>query len=201
MFPVSLTVRGSGQRLTWRYCKCVSRESRATFWNLGMKHLDVIDGELAAVPAEERPAAGIIGQNLELVILTLQSPDAEVWTASTATAAAARLGSTQYQEYILLSNGLIQRTPCECTLTDEAISYIDHQLIDQLCVGHNHHGCLFGSSGNSLRPAKLYRACLFPFLLLSHMSRRLAPHEKTCVARSRVTVHFWYMSLFSICVP
>ena len=99
-----------------------------------MKHLDVIDGELAAVSAEERPAAGIIGQNLELVILTLRSPDAEVWTASTATAAAARLGSTQYQEYILLSNGLIQRTPCECTLTDEAISYIDHQLIDQLCL-------------------------------------------------------------------
>ena len=28
-----------------------------------MKHLDVVDGELAAVPAEERPAAGIIGQN------------------------------------------------------------------------------------------------------------------------------------------
>ena len=99
-----------------------------------MKHLDVVDGELAAVPTEERPAAGIIGQNLELVILTLRSPDAEVWTASTATAAAARLGSTQYQEYILLSNGLIQRTPCECTLTDEAISYIDHQLIDQLCL-------------------------------------------------------------------
>ena len=102
VFPVSLTVRGSGQRLTWRYCKCVSRESRATFWNLGMKHLDVIDGELAAVPAEERPAAGTIGQNLELVI-----PDAEVWTASTATAAVVGLGSTQYQEYILLYNGLI----------------------------------------------------------------------------------------------
>ena len=97
-----------------------------------MKHLDVVDGELAAVPAEERPAAGIIGRNLELVILTLRSPDAEVWTASTATAA--RLGSTHYQEYILLSNGSIQRTPCECTLTDEAISYIDHQLIDQLCL-------------------------------------------------------------------
>jgi len=97
-----------------------------------MKHLDVVDGELAAVPTEERPAVGIIGQNLELVILTLRSPDAEVWTASTATAAAAGLGSTHYQEYILLSNGLIQRTPCECTLTDEDISYIDHQLIDQL---------------------------------------------------------------------
>ena len=99
-----------------------------------MKHLDVIDGELAAVPAEERPAAGTIGQNLELVILKLRSPDAEVWTASTATAAVVGLGSTQYQEYILLYNGLIQRTPCECTLTDEAISYIDHQLIDQLCA-------------------------------------------------------------------
>ena len=97
-----------------------------------MKHLDVIDGELAAVSAEERPAAGIIGQNLELVILTLRSPDAEVWTARTATAAVTELGSNQYLEYILLSDGLIQRTPCECTFTDEPISYIDDQLIDQL---------------------------------------------------------------------
>ena len=97
-----------------------------------MKHLDVVDGELAAVPVEERPVAGTIGQDLELVMLKLRSPDAEVWTACTATPAAAGLGSTQYQEYILLSNGLIQRTPCKCTLTDEVISYIDDQMIDQL---------------------------------------------------------------------
>ena len=97
-----------------------------------MKHLDAVDGELAAVPVEERPVAGTIGQDLELVILKLRSPDAEVWTACTATPAAAGLGSTQYQEYILLSNGLIQRTPCKCTLTDEVISYIDDQMIDQL---------------------------------------------------------------------
>jgi hypothetical protein len=55
-----------------------------------------------------------------------------VWTASTATPAAAGLDSTHYQEYILLSNGLIQRTPCECTLTDEVISYIDDRMIAQL---------------------------------------------------------------------
>ena len=97
-----------------------------------MKHLDAVDGELAAVSAEERPAESIIGQNLELVILTLRSPDAEVWTASTATAAAFGLDIARYQEYILLSNGLVQRTPCECSLTDEDISYIDDQLIDQL---------------------------------------------------------------------
>ena len=73
-----------------------------------------------------------IGQNLELVILTLRSRDAEIWTASTATAAAVGLDIARYQEYILLSNGLVQRTPCECSLTDEDISYIDDQLIDQL---------------------------------------------------------------------
>jgi hypothetical protein len=101
-------------------------------WELVMKHLDVVDGELAAVPVEERPAPGTIGQNLDLVILKLRSPDAEVWTACTATPAAAGLDSPQFQEYILLSNGLIQRTPCECTLTDEVISYIDDQLIAQL---------------------------------------------------------------------
>ena len=65
-----------------------------------------------------------IGQNLELVILTLRSRDAEIWTASTATAAAVGLDIARYQEYILLSNGLVQRTPCECSLTDEDISFV-----------------------------------------------------------------------------
>jgi len=97
-----------------------------------MKHLDAVDGELAAVSTEERPAESIIGQNLALVILILRSRDAEVWTASTATAAAVELDAARYQEYILLSNGLVQRTPCECSLRDEHISYIDDQLIDQL---------------------------------------------------------------------
>ena len=99
-----------------------------------MKHLDAVDGELAAVSAEERPAESVIGQNLELVILILRSRDAEVWTASTATAAAIGLDAARYQEYILLSNGLVQRTPCECSLTDEHINYIDDHLLDQLCL-------------------------------------------------------------------
>ena len=52
-----------------------------------MKHLDVVDGELAAVPVEERLVPGVIGQTIELFILKLRSPDAEVWTACTATSA------------------------------------------------------------------------------------------------------------------
>ena len=99
-----------------------------------MKHLDAVDGELAAVSAEERPAESVIGQNLELVILILRSRDAEVWTASTATAAAIGLDAARYQEYILLSNGLVQRTPCEFSLTEEDINYIDDHLLDQLCL-------------------------------------------------------------------
>ena len=99
-----------------------------------MKHLDVVDGELAAVPVEERPVPGVIGQTLELFILKLRSPDAEVWTACTATSAVAGLDNTHFQEYILLSNGLIQRTPCECTLSEEVISCIDEQMSMQLGV-------------------------------------------------------------------
>ena len=98
--------------------------------NEGMKHLDVVDGELAAVPVEERPAAGTIGQNIELFILKLRSPDAEVWTACTATAAAVGLDSIQYQEYILLSNGVIQRTPCNCTLTRSSIDQLGSESIN-----------------------------------------------------------------------
>ena len=99
-----------------------------------MKHLDVVDGELAAVPVEERPVPGVIGQTLELFILKLRSPDAEVWTACTATSAVAGLDNTHFQEYILLSNGLIPRTPCECTLSEEVISCIDEQMSMQLGV-------------------------------------------------------------------
>jgi len=71
---------------------------------------------------------------IELVILILRSRDAEVWTASTATAAAIGLDAARYQEYILLSNGLVQRTPCEFSLTEEDINYIDDHLLDQLCL-------------------------------------------------------------------
>ena len=103
-----------------------------TLSELVMKHLDVVDGELAAVPVEERPVPSTIGQNLEHFILKLRSPDAEVWTACTATSAVAGLDYIHFQEYILLSNGLVHRTPCACTLTEEVIDYIDDQLITQL---------------------------------------------------------------------
>jgi len=98
-----------------------------------MKHLDVVDGELAAVPVEERLVPGVIGQTIELFILKLQSPDAEVWTACTATSAVAGLDNTHFQD-ILLSNGLIQRTPCECAHSEEVISCIDEQVSMQLEV-------------------------------------------------------------------
>ena len=62
-----------------------------------MKHLDVVDGELAAVPVQERPVPGVIGQTLELFILKLRSPDAEVWTACTATSAVAGLDNTHFR--------------------------------------------------------------------------------------------------------
>ena len=116
-----------------------------------MKHLDVVDGELAAVPVEERPVPGTIGQNLELFILKLRSPDAEVWTACTATSAVAGLDNTHFQEYILLSNGLIQRTPCECTLSEEVISYIDDQMIAQLGA----EGIRF-TDGSTIQVATVY---------------------------------------------
>ena len=99
-----------------------------------MKHLDVVDGELAAVPVEERLVPGVIGQTIELFILKLRSPDAEVWTACTATSAVAGLDNTHFQDYILLSNGLIQRTLCECAHSEEVISCIDEQVSMQLGV-------------------------------------------------------------------
>ena len=61
-----------------------------------MKHLDVVDGVLAAVPVEERPVPGIIGQNLTLLILKLRLPDAETWIACTATLSAVRLESIHW---------------------------------------------------------------------------------------------------------
>ena len=64
---------------------------------------------------------------------------------------------------VLLSNGLIQRTPCKCTLTDEVILMIRWSLYWML------YRCLYCPSGNSLCPTKLYRARLLSFLLLSHV--------------------------------
>ena len=34
-----------------------------------MKHLDVVDGVIGAISLEERPSSGVIGDNIELLIL------------------------------------------------------------------------------------------------------------------------------------
>ena len=82
-----------------------------------MKHLDVVDGVLAAVPVEDRPVPAIIGQNLTLLILKLRLLDAELWTACTATPSVIMLENIHIQDYLLLSNGLAHSTPCELFLT------------------------------------------------------------------------------------
>ena len=97
-----------------------------------MKHLDSIDGVIGAVPSEQRPQSGILGNNIELLILHLRMPDAETWIAHTATRAALQLGEQPIQDYLLLSNGLLHRTPCTFTFCEERIDRLDRLLLDQL---------------------------------------------------------------------
>ena len=77
-----------------------------------MKHLDVVDGVIGAISPEARPPSGVIGDNIELLILHLRMPDAATWIAHTATHAVIRLEEQQMQDYLLISNGLMHRTPC-----------------------------------------------------------------------------------------
>ena len=42
-----------------------------------MKHLDVIDGELAAMPSEQRPTQSIVGRHFAIIILQMRLQDAE----------------------------------------------------------------------------------------------------------------------------
>ena len=97
-----------------------------------MKHLDVVDGVLASVPIAERPVPTIIGRDLLLVIMKLCLPDAEVWAAYTAAPSVSRLDCSHIQDYILVSNGLAHSTPCELSLTEEALSSVSDSLLDQL---------------------------------------------------------------------
>lgn len=99
-----------------------------------MKHLDVVDGIIAAIPVEERPASSSIGENLTLLILKLRTPDAETWIACTATFAVIRLEEQHIQDYLLLSNGLMQSTPCDLVLAEEVISHLDDLMLGQLYV-------------------------------------------------------------------
>jgi hypothetical protein len=69
--------------------------------NPAMKHLDVIDGEIAAVPLDQRPSPSIIGQNLTLLYLKLRLSDAETWMACTATPSVVRLETASVRDYIL----------------------------------------------------------------------------------------------------
>ena len=97
-----------------------------------MKHLDVIDGELAAVPIGQRPTHCMVGQHLAIIILQMRLQDAETWAAYTATLPTLLLAKTTFRDYILHANGLALRTPCECNFREEHISYADEQLLAQL---------------------------------------------------------------------
>jgi len=97
-----------------------------------MKHLDAVDGVIGAIPIEERPASGVIGDDIELLILHLRMPDAETWIAHTATRAAIRLGEQQIQDYLLISNGLMHRTPCTFSFKEEVVGWLDSLLRAQL---------------------------------------------------------------------
>ena len=97
-----------------------------------MKHLDAIDGEIAAVPLDQRPSPSVIGQNLARLYLKLRLPDAETWMAFTATPSVVRLETASVRDYILQTNGLVQRTPCDCTQNEVSISNVDENLLTQL---------------------------------------------------------------------
>ena len=97
-----------------------------------MKHLDAVDGVIGAIPIEERPSSGVISDNIELLILHLRMPDAETWIAHTATHAVIRLEEQQIQDYLLISNGLMHRTPCVFSLKEETVGCLDGLLLEQL---------------------------------------------------------------------
>ena len=97
-----------------------------------MKHLDVVDGVIGAISLEARPPSGVIGDNIELLILHLRMPDAETWIAHTATHAVLRLEEQQIQDYLLISNGLMHRTPCAFSITEETVDRLDNLLLEQL---------------------------------------------------------------------
>ena len=97
-----------------------------------MKHLDVIGGELTAVPSEQRPANSVVGQHVAIIILQMRMQDAETWAAYTATLDTLQLSNDMFREYILHVNGLNLQTPCNFSFGEEFMSYADNQLLAQL---------------------------------------------------------------------
>ena len=60
-------------------------------------------------------------------------PDAETWIAHTATHAVIRLEEQQIQDYyLLISNGLMHRTPCVFSIKEETVDRLDDLLLEQL---------------------------------------------------------------------
>lgn len=110
------------------------QHSTAGYLHYKMKHLDVIDGEIAGVPQDQRPSPCIIGQNLLLLYLKLRLSDAETWMVYTATPSVVQLGNASLRDYVLQSNGLVQRTPCDCTHSQISISTADENLLTQLDI-------------------------------------------------------------------
>jgi len=116
-----------------------------------MKHLDAVDGVIGAIPIEERPSSGVISDNIELLILHLRMPDAETWIAHTATHAVIRFEEQQIQDYLLISNGLMHRTPCVFSLKEETVGCLDGLLLEQLS-----HRCIDSVHRHSSGTAQLY---------------------------------------------
>jgi hypothetical protein len=110
-----------------------------------MKHLDVIDGELAAVSPEYRPGHCMVGENIAILILQLRLQDAETWSTYTATLPVLLLETAIHRDYILSANGLVLRTPCECQFREEHISYLDEKVLTQLDhekIGYTDTACI-----------------------------------------------------------
>ena len=91
-----------------------------------------MDGVIGAISPEARPPSGVIGDNIELLILHLRMPDAETWIAHTATHAVIRLEEQRIQDYLLISNGLMHRTPCVFSFKEETVDRLDGLLLEQL---------------------------------------------------------------------
>ena len=93
-----------------------------------MRHLSIVDGELAFVDPEERGVVCTIGPNAELIILEIRTPDAGTWIACTASPQVVQQDSADLRDFILLINHMAFQTQCEISLMEKDMSYADDVL-------------------------------------------------------------------------
>lgn len=109
---------------------CGSQGSQS--YNHTMRHLGLVDGELAFVDPSERSGLCEIGSRLVFAIFEWRGPDSGAWLACTVDPRALEKSEEDFHEFVLLIYRKASNTRCWVSMTERHMSFADDHLLAEL---------------------------------------------------------------------